>query len=155
MMYWVSEEFYLSFVVTPVCLCHLPLLANSDGLSKVCAVVGIGSWFQVDLAYHPSVCSHFYSWGSAWWVWRRPGCILQLPNDCTNRLDCELVQETESTFPGELSTFEHDIDEINQFECEEVRERTLSEDEFETDTFMYERFVVDDDEAGSDIFRSV
>ena len=43
MMYWVSEEFYLSFVVTPVCLCHLPLLANSDGLSKVCAVVGIGS----------------------------------------------------------------------------------------------------------------
>lgn len=54
-----------------------------------------------------------------------------------------------------MSTFEHDIDEINQFECEEVRERTLSEDEFETDTFMYERFVVDDDEAGSDIFRSV
>ena len=43
MMYWVSEEFYLSFVVTPVCLCHLSLLANSDGLSKVCAVVGIGS----------------------------------------------------------------------------------------------------------------
>ena len=71
MMYWVSEEFYLSFVVTPVCLWHLPLLANSDGLSKVCAVVGIGSWFQADLAYHPSVCSHFYSWGSAWWVWRR------------------------------------------------------------------------------------
>ena len=51
-----------------------------------------------------------------------------------------------------MSTFEQDIDEINQFECEEVRERTLSEDEFETDTFMYERFVVDDDEAGSDIF---
>lgn len=49
-----------------------------------------------------------------------------------------------------MSTFEHDIDEINQFECGEVRERTLSEDEFETDTFMYERFVVDDDEAGSE-----
>lgn len=58
----------------------------------------------------------------------------------------------ESTFPGELSTFEQDIDEIDQFEREEVRERTLSEDEFETDTFMYERFVVDDDETGSDIF---
>ena len=51
-----------------------------------------------------------------------------------------------------MSTFKQDIDEINQFECEEVRERTLSEDEFETDTFMYERFVVDDDEAGADIF---
>ena len=51
-----------------------------------------------------------------------------------------------------MSTFEQDINEINQFECEEVRERTLSEDEFETDTFMYERFVVDNDEAGSDIF---
>lgn len=53
-----------------------------------------------------------------------------------------------------MSTFEQDIDEINQFECEEVRERTLSEDEFETDTFMYERFVVDDDETGSDIFSA-
>lgn len=51
-----------------------------------------------------------------------------------------------------MSTFEQDIDEINQFECEEVRERTLSEVEYETNTFMYERFVVDDDEAGSDIF---
>lgn len=40
----------------------------------------------------------------------------------------------------------------NQFECEEVCERTLSEDEFETDAFMCERFVVDDDEAGLDIF---
>ena len=117
-------------------------------------LLGLAADFRADLAYHPSVCSHFYSWGSAWWVWRRPGCILQLPNDCTNRLDCELVQETESTFPGELSTFEQDIDEINQFECEEVRERTLSEDEFETDTFMYERFVVDDDETGSDIFSA-
>ena len=52
-----------------------------------------------------------------------------------------------------MSTFEQDIDEINQFECEEVRERTLSEDEFETDTFMYEQLtMMDDDEAGSDIF---
>lgn len=75
-----------------------------------------------------------------------------LPNDCTNRPDRELVQEMENTSPGELSTFEEDIDEVNEFECEGVCERTLSEDDFETDAFIFERFVVDDDEARLDIF---
>ena len=68
MMYWVSEEFYLSFVVTRTCLSLSPFIVGKLG-QAVKGVCSCWDWQLISgliwLTILLSVATSVYSWGSA------------------------------------------------------------------------------------------